>query len=255
MATKKKENYRKKEVKKEKTTLQNKKSSSLEKDTPHFIGHRRRLKKKFIESPTTVGDYELIEIILFSSFPRKDTKPLAKLLLKEMGNISGIIYSETDKLRIVKGVTENTCIQFLLLKELIRRVLRQDIIGKHVLNSWSKLIEYLQTVMGSIKTEQFRIIFLNKKNIIITDEIQSEGTIDQTSVYPREIVKRALFHESSAIILVHNHPSGDPKPSQADITLTEEIVKACESVNIIIHDHVIIGKKRFFSFKSECLIK
>lgn len=224
------------------------------KKEPHFLGHRARVKEKFLKSPGSLQDYELLELSLFWALPRKDTKPIAKQMLSDLKNLAGIIYADSDKLLSIEGVTQGMLVNFTVIREFLDRVLKQNIINTHVLNSWNALIEYLQTSMGSMKTEQFRIIFLNSKNIIVADELQSLGTVDQTSLYPREVVKRALFHEATAIILVHNHPSGDPKPSKADVELTKEVVQACATFNITVHDHVIISKKRFFSFKSECLL-
>jgi DNA repair protein RadC len=224
------------------------------KKEPHFLGHRARVKEKFLKSPSSLQDYELLELSLFWALPRKDTKPIAKQMLSDLKNLAGIIYADSDKLLSIEGVTQGMLVNFTVIREFLDRVLKQNIINTHVLNSWNALIEYLQTSMGSMKTEQFRIIFLNSKNIIVADELQSLGTVDQTSLYPREVVKRALFHEATAIILVHNHPSGDPKPSKADVELTKEVVQACATFNITVHDHVIISKKRFFSFKSECLL-
>lgn len=224
------------------------------KQEPHFLGHRARLKEKFLKSPDALQDYELLEAALFWALPRKDTKPLAKQMLSELKNLAGIIYADPDKFLAIEGTTQGMFINFRIIREFLNRVLKQNVLNTHVLSSWNALVEYLQASMGTIKTEQFRIIFLNSKNIIVGDELQSTGTVDQTSIYPREVVKRALFHEATAIILVHNHPSGDPKPSKADIELTKEVVKACATFNITVHDHVIISKKRFFSFKSECLL-
>jgi DNA repair protein RadC len=226
----------------------------MDKKEPHFLGHRARVKEKFLKSPSSLQDYELLELALFWALPRKDTKPLAKQMLSDLKNLAGIIYADPDKLLSVEGANQGMLINFMIIREFLDRVLKQNVINTHVLSSWNALVEYLQTTMGSIKTEQFRIIFLNSKNIIVADEIQSVGTVDQTSIYPREVVKRALFHESTAIILVHNHPSGDPKPSRADIELTKEVVQACLTFNIKVHDHVIISKRKFFSFKSECLL-
>lgn len=226
----------------------------MDKKEPHFLGHRARVKEKFLKSPGSLQDYELLELALFWALPRKDTKPIAKQMLSDLKNLAGIIYADPDKLLSVEGATQGMLVNFMVIREFLDRVLKQNIINTHVLSSWNALVEYLQTTMGSIKTEQFRIIFLNSKNIIVADEIQSTGTVDQTSIYPREVVKRALFHEATAIILVHNHPSGDPKPSRADLELTKEVVQACATFNIKVHDHVIISKKKFFSFKSECLL-
>jgi DNA repair protein RadC len=231
-----------------------KQAKKLSQEVPHFIGHRARLKEKCYKFAANLSDYEILEIMLFWAIPRRDTKVLAKTLLNTFGSLSEILYAEEDKLLAIPQITKNIKLNFTIIREFLERVLKGKFINKHVLSSWSVLIEYLQTTMGDIKTEQFRAIFLNKKNMIIADEIQACGTVDQTPVYPREIVKRALFHEASAIILVHNHPSGNPKPSKADIAITQEVQKACATLNILLHDHVIVCKKKFLSFKSEYLL-
>jgi DNA repair protein RadC len=199
-------------------------------------------------------DYEILEMVLFWSIPRKDVKGLAKTLLKECGNISNILNATDVKLLSIPGVTALVHMNMRLLKEILSRSLQNAITGQNVLSSWSSLIEYLQGSQGNMPTEQFRILFLNKKNILIADELQETGTIDQTPVYPREVVKRALFHEASAIILVHNHPSGNPTPSKEDIFLTNQIVDACKTMEVLVHDHVIICKHDFYSFKAHHLL-
>ena len=221
--------------------------------TPHFYGHRKRLKEKFLKTTSgNFADYELLELVLFWSVPRRDVKPLAKELLRQFGSLAGIIYADKDKL--FKIISTSMYVNLKIIKEVIYHVLQHDVINKNVLSSWNALIDYLKTTMGYIKTEQLRILFLNNKNILIADELQSSGTVDQTSVYPREVVKKALFYEASALILVHNHPSGNPTPSKSDIELTQQIILACKTVNVTIHDHVIICKSKFFSFKSNLLI-
>lgn len=222
---------------------------------PHFLGHRQRLKQKFLEgNHATFADYELLELVLFNSIPRKDVKPLAKKLLQNFGSLGGIINAAEDKLLSIAGITKSTCINFLVINEILNRLLQSNIMKKNILSSWSQLLEYLRITMGHCKTEQFRTLFLNKKNVLIADELQTTGTIDQTPVYPREIIKRALFHEASAIILIHNHPSGNSTPSRADIELTNTIVSACKTIGISVHDHVIITNDDFYSFKSNLLI-
>jgi len=204
--------------------------------------------------PSSFSEYELLEMVLFWSNPRKDVKPLSKLLLKEFGGITDVINATKDKLLQISGVTESTYTNFALMRELVSRMLQHGVIKKNILSSWNTLIDYLKVTMSHTKTEQFRILFLNKKNIMIADELQTIGTVDQTPVYPREIVKRALFHEASAIILIHNHPSGNPTPSKADIELTNSITQACSSIGVSVHDHVIIAGNEFYSFKSNLLI-
>lgn len=218
------------------------------------IGHRKRLKESFIRSPYSLHDYEILEMVLFWSVPRRDVKHIAKKLLKEFGDIAGVVNATHDKLLSVEGITETIYVNMRLLKEVLSRTLKAAISDKNILSSWNALIEYLQGTQGSMQTEQLRILFLNKKNILIADELQEFGTVDQTPVYPREVVKRALFYEASAIILVHNHPSGNSKPSQEDIFLTQEIVKACGTISVKVHDHVIICKNDFYSFKSNMLL-
>lgn len=225
-------------------------------DSPenNHIGHRKRLKERFTRSPASLHDYEILEMLLFLSVPRKDVKNLAKNLLKEFGDLSNIINANYDRLRVVDGITQTIYTNMRLIKELWGRALKTTISNKNILSSWNALIGYLQNVQGNTSTEQLRILFLNKKNVLIADELQETGTIDQTPVYPREILKRALFHEASAIILVHNHPSGNPKPSPEDITMTNNIVNTCAAIGVLVHDHVIICKNDFFSFKSHMLL-
>lgn len=223
-------------------------------DTPHYIGHRQRLRQRIIVSAENLADYELLEMILFSVIPRKDVKPLAKELLTRFGSLADLINTDKEKLLNIKGTNDNLYINFVIMRELTNRMLKQKVINQNVISSWSILIDYLKATMGNMKTEQFRILFLNKKNVLIADEVLSQGTIDQATIYPREIIKRALFNEAGAIILVHNHPSGVSKPSNTDIKLTHKIVETCANVNISVHDHVIIAANEYFSFKSNMLL-
>lgn len=225
-----------------------------ENSTPHFLGHRSRLREKLLNASASLQDYEVLELLLFSSIPRKDTKPIAKQILAKLGSLSGAVYASADRLLAIDGVSPSVTASLLLIREIIGRILKQEVKNKHVLSSWNELLEYLKVTMRDLQEEQFRVVFLNRKNLVLADEIQSEGTVDQTSLYPREVVKRALFYGATAIILVHNHPSGDPRPSQADIELTKEVVKACETFNITVHDHIVVGKKACFSFKAEYLL-
>lgn len=224
-------------------------------EPPHYYGHRGRLKEKFLNSdPAALSDYELLELLLFQAVPRRDVKPLAKNLLKRFGNFNRLINADKNNILAVEDAKEATYLQFRLLKELINRIFAEEIQKKNVISSWSALLNYLKFNMGCLKLEQFRVLFLNKKNILLTDEVMGNGTIDQTPVYPREIVKKALFHEAGAIILVHNHPSGNADPSSADIQLTKQIVEACKVINVTVHDHVIIGNNDYYSFKSNMLL-
>jgi len=206
---------------------------------PHYTGHRSRLRKRFIEnSADGLADYELLELILFAASARGDVKPLAKTLLKEFKTFGGVITA--DILHAVQIASEYT--------------LKEKATSLPIINSWQALLDYIHFSMGHKKIEHFRVLFLDKKNKLLSDELQSEGTIDHTPVYPREVVKRALELGATAILLVHNHPSGDPTPSDDDIRMTEAISKAAEALNIRLHDHVIAAKSDYFSFKSHGLI-
>ncbi|KAF8818358.1 RadC family protein [Rickettsia endosymbiont of Cardiosporidium cionae] len=221
----------------------------------HYIGHRKRLKEKFLHSDTTtIQDYELIELLLFNSFPRKDVKPLAKTLVNNFGSIRKLLTTDIHKIMTIKGINLSFCINLKIIQTIIFRALKEDIIKQNILSSWGALLDYLKFAMGNLEIEQFRVLFLNKQNILISDEVVAEGTIDQTPVYPREIIKRALFHGAGAIILVHNHPGGNPKPSETDIDMTDTLIESCKMLNINIHDHVIIASNKYFSFKDNMLI-
>lgn len=221
------------------------------KSPPHYIGHRQRLRDRFMKAGgDAMADYELLELILFQAIPRRDVKPLAKDLMSTFGSFSGVITAPVERLREFKGLSENAIAGIKMMQEAAVRLSREEIMDKPVLSSWQALINYCRTAMAHRKTEQIRILYLDRKNVLIADELQGEGTIDHTPVYPREIVKRALDLHASALILVHNHPSGNTAPSQSDIAMTKEIQDACAMLNITIHDHLIIGKKDHSSFKS-----
>lgn len=227
----------------------------MTKEAPHYHGHRNRIREKFLKSAKgTFTELDLLEMVLFWSIPRRDVKPLAKELIHNFGSLGGVVSAHYEKLKNIKGITEHTYINIMLLKETIDRILQGNSMNKNVLGSWSALMDYLKVSMGELKTEEFRILFMNKKNILIADELQSHGTVDQAPVYPREVVKRSLFYEASAIILVHNHPSGNNTPSKADIMLTKQIAAACKTVNITVHDHVIVSLNDVYSFKSNMIL-
>jgi DNA repair protein RadC len=229
--------------------------SLTEDNSPHYIGHRKRVRARLINTGAEkFSDYELLELMLFSVIPRKDVKPLAKKLLEKFKTITNLINADRDRLLTTDGSSESLYISFAIVRELINRVLKQKIINQNIIASWGALLDYLKFTMSGIKVEQFRILFLNKKNILISDEVVSQGTIDQAAIYPREIIKRALFNEASSIILVHNHPSGSPEPSKADIDATHKIIEVCKTVNILVHDHLIIGHNKYYSFKSHMLL-
>ncbi|MEM7679781.1 MAG: DNA repair protein RadC [Pseudomonadota bacterium] len=222
---------------------------------PHYYGHRDRLRARFIDGgANALQDYELLELILFMAIPRKDVKPIAKALLHHFKDLPTFMNAEISELTKVEGISEKTAIGLKAVTALSHRAMKAEIAQKPVLNSWSRLIDYCHATMAHEKKEHFRVIFLNKKNELIADEIQSSGTVDHTPAYPREIMKRALEHGATALILVHNHPSGDPKPSQADIEMTAEIIRAANPFNIVIHDHIIVSKNDYTSFKSQGLI-
>lgn len=214
-------------------------------------GHRDRLRGRFIRSGTgAFEDYELLELALFSAIPRRDVKPLAKQLLVRFGSMGGVLGASVDDLQTVKGISENTAVFLKTIHALHLRTLIEEIKEKPVLAGWQKLIDYCHTAMAHEKREHFRVLFLNKKNQLIADEVQQVGTVDHVPVYPREVIKHALDLGATAIILVHNHPSGDPSPSDGDITMTRELVKAAKAMDVTVHDHIIIGKSGHTSFKS-----
>jgi|GEM_PF-75552 len=239
----------------------------------HYHGHRERLRQRLLEArPESLADYELLELLLFFSVYRRDTKPLAKEMLNRFGSLGGVLaadparYAEclalaplspgADPERSRQREDDLYFTQVLLkaVHALMQRVLKEEIRDRPVIGSWAALLDYLRVTLAHEPTEQFRILFLDRKNILIRDEQQSRGTVDHTPLYPREVVKRALELAASAIIMVHNHPSGDPTPSQQDIETTRAVVKALAAVNILVHDHVIIGKNRHLSFRSQGLI-
>ncbi len=222
---------------------------------PHYHGHRDRLRRRFVDNGEGgLQDYELLELVLFMAIPRRDVKPLAKILIQTFGSLPEILTASIQELVKIEGISENTAIGIKSINALNNRAMKRELSKKPVLNSWTRLMDYCHATMAHEKTEHFRIIFLNKKNEMIGDEIQSTGTVDQTSAYPREIVRRALELGATALILLHNHPSGDPKPSQADLDMTAQIVRAAQPFNIIIHDHVIVSRNGYTSFKSQGLL-
>ncbi len=226
-------------------------TKSPEPEQPHYIGHRQRLRGRFLSAPKgSLPDYELLEIMLFAASPRMDVKPLAKQLLLRFGSLAGVITAQTDELKEIKGMNDIAITQLKAVQDMSERLIKQEITEKPIIQSWKALLDYCRASMGHLKKEQFRLLFLNKKHMIISDELQEYGTVDQTPVYPREVVKRALQLEASSIIMVHNHPSGDVRPSKEDIQITKQIMQAAETVGITLHDHVIISSKNHYSFKA-----
>ena len=223
-------------------------------EKPHYWGHRARVRERVMKSGVeAMADYELLELLLFYSIERIDTKPLAKRLLERFGTLGDIFAAEPAQLREFE-IDQKTLIHFRAMREVGRRLAERKVKDMPVLTNWQQLIDYCHAALAHEKTEQFRILFLDRKNVLIADEIQQRGTIDHTPVYPREVIKRALAHNAAALILVHNHPSGDPKPSRDDIEMTREIKAAAETLGIAIHDHLVIGRKGHASFRSLGLI-
>lgn len=222
---------------------------------PGHHGHRARLRSRFLDAgPDSLADYELLELLLFTALPRKDTKPLAKHLIKEFGSFAEVIAADTDKLMDVDGLGESAVAALKAVHAGAARLLRAGIADRPVISSWQALIDYCTALMAFEETEHFRILFLDKKNKLIADEAQQKGTVDHTPVYPREVVKRALALNATAIIMVHNHPSGDPSPSRADIEMTRKVKEALDAVGLVLHDHVVIGRGQHVSFKQDGLL-
>lgn len=219
-------------------------------DKPHYHGHRDRLRQRFVQGGAeALADYELLELILFMAIPRRDVKPLAKDLLKQFGSFAGVLNASINEL-VAFGLSENVAIALKAVQAGAFRMMKQDIMQQPILSSWSRLVDYCTATMAHEKKEHFRILFLNKKNELMADEIQQSGTVDHTPAYPREIMKRALELGATALILVHNHPSGDPQPSDADIDMTYAIKAAAEPFNIVLHDHLIVSRGGVSSFKT-----
>jgi DNA repair protein RadC len=219
-------------------------------EADHRAGHRQRLRERFVNAgPEALPDYELLELVLFTAIPRRDTKPVAKALIERFGSFAEVINAPPERLREVKGIGDAAITQLKLVRASALRIMQGSIMQRPVLASWSAVLDYCRAAMGFETQEQFRILFLDKKNRLIADEVQQRGTVDHTPVYVREVVKRALELAASAIILVHNHPSGDPTPSRADIDMTRQIVEAARPLGVTIHDHIIVGRQGHASFK------
>jgi len=220
-------------------------------DKPHQVGHRDRLRSRFrgggIEA---VHDYELLELLLFRVVPRRDVKPLAKELIERFGSFADVISADPSRLKETEGVGEEIITDFKIVQAAALKLTQGRILNRPAISSWSALLDYCHASMAYADTEQLRVLYLDRKNHLIADEVQQEGTVDHTPVYPREVVKRALEVGASSLILVHNHPTGDPTPSSADIEMTKEIVAAARPLRISVHDHVIIGQGRHASLKS-----
>jgi len=217
---------------------------------PDHLGHRQRLRDRFLKGGAdALPDYELLELVLFAALPRRNTKPLAKALIDRFGSFADVISAQPERLKEVKGVGDAVIAELKLVHAAALRLTQADVLHRQILSSWSALIDYCKASMAFSDKERFRILFLDRKNKIIADEVQQEGTVDHTPVYTREVIKRALELSATAIILVHNHPSGDPTPSRADIDMTKQIIEAAEKLSITVHDHVIIGREGHASLK------
>jgi len=209
------------------------------------------LRARFLKGGAeAMPDYELLELTLFAAIPRRDTKPLAKALLKRFGSFAEVIAAPRERLLEIPGVGESVVNQLKIVEAAAQRLAKTKVLGRPALSSWAALLDYCTAAMARIQTEEFRVLFLDRKNVLVADEVQNRGTVDHTPVYPREIVKRALELGASSLILVHNHPSGDPTPSKADIAMTREIVSAARALSLAVHDHLVIGRGGHASFKS-----
>ncbi|GAA4112687.1 DNA repair protein RadC [Aminobacter aganoensis] len=224
-------------------------------EKPHYLGHRDRLRERFSTAGgETLADYELLELLLFRLIPRSDTKPVAKALLARFGTLAEVLGAPAHLLQEVKGIGPSVALDLKIVAAAARRLARGEISRREVLSSWNQVLDYCRASMAFEAREQFRILFLDKKNVLIADEVQQTGTVDHTPVYPREVIKRALELSATAIILVHNHPSGDPTPSRADIDMTRTIIDTAKPLGIAVHDHIIIGKNGLASMKGLLLI-
>ncbi len=223
---------------------------------PSYIrDHRRRLRERFENGgAAALPDYELLELVLFRAIPRQDVKPLARRLLETFGDFNGVLSAPLPQLRRVCGVGPAVVLELKIVEAAAHRLARARVMQRQVIASWDALLDFCRTTMAHRQTEQFRVLFLDRKNVLIADEEQARGTVDHVPVYPREVAKRALELNASAVILVHNHPSGDPTPSQADIAMTQQVQGALVALSIILHDHLVIGRAREISFRAEGLL-
>ncbi|MBA5777638.1 DNA repair protein RadC [Stappia sp. F7233] len=218
---------------------------------PHYAGHRERLRDRFRDhGADALLDYELLELILFAAIKRADTKPIAKALIARFGSFAEVLAAPRQRLLEVKGVGERAVDEIKIAQAAAQRFLKGQVSARKSLSSWGAVINYVKAAMAYAEREEFRILFLDKKNGLIADEVQQRGTVDHTPVYPREVVKRALELSASALIIVHNHPSGDTTPSRADIQMTKQISDIAGAMGIILHDHIIVGRDAHASFRS-----
>ena len=224
-------------------------------DAPDHLGHRDRLRARFAEARGEgMADYEFLELLLFRSIPRRDVKPIAKRLIKRFGSFAEVLAAPPHLLTDIEGVGESVALDLKIVEASAKRLARGAVAKRPVLSSWSSVLEYCRTAMAFSNREEFRLLFLDKRNALIADELQQRGTVDHTPVYPREVVKRALDLAATAVILVHNHPSGDPTPSSADISMTRQIIDVAKPLGIAVHDHIIVGREGHASMKGLRLI-
>jgi len=230
-------------------------ASGLAEAPPHYHGHRERLRERFREAgAAALADYEMLELILFRAIPQRDVKPLAKTLLEKFGSFAEVIAAPEQRLKEIDGVGEAAITELKVVQAAAQLFAKGSVTKRTVLSSWSSVLDYCRAAQAFAEKEQFRILFLDKRNQLIADEVQQQGTVDHTPVYPREVVKRALELSATAIILVHNHPSGDPTPSQADIEMTRQIAAVAKPLGVALHDHIIVGRDGHASLKGLRLI-
>ncbi len=222
-----------------------------ESDPPHYLGHRQRLRERFRRAGgEALNEYELLELLLFAAIPRRDVKPLAKDLMDRFASYAGVLSATRSELARVEGLGEIAIDAVLVVREAAVRLAREEAMARPVLSGWQKLVDYCRADMARRHTEHFRLLFLDKRNQLIHDEVHQVGTVDHAPVYPREVARRCLELSATAVILVHNHPSGDPTPSRADIDITRDIAKALAAIGVTVHDHLVIGRRGHASFKS-----
>lgn len=221
----------------------------------YMRNHRKRLRDRFMQGgAAAVPDYELLELVLFRAIPRQDVKPLARKLIDTFGDFNRVVSASAKQLCQVEGIGDAVAVELKIVEAAAHRLARAKVMQRHVVSSWDALLDYCHTTMAHRETEQFRILFLDTKNVLIADEEQATGTLDHVPVYPREVVKRALELNAASLILVHNHPSGDPTPSPADIQMTHQIDAAAKALGVTVHDHLIIGKSCELSFRAKGLL-
>ncbi len=224
-------------------------------EAPHYTGHRDRLRQRFLEGgDAAVSDYELLELVLFRSIPRRDVKPLAKALISKFGSFAEVLGARKPRLMEVEGVGESVADDLKIMEAAGRRLAKGAVTKRQALGSWKDVISYCRAAMAFADREAFRILFLDKRNGLIADEVQGSGTVDHTPVYPREVVRRALELSATALILVHNHPSGDPSPSTADVKMTLDIIAIAKPLGVAVHDHIIVGRDGHASLRGMDLI-